>query len=130
MKSAISLDGVSYPGLHVAHLERSFEILDGKNAGRLMNGDMARDIIGTYYNYSLEIDPYNSNPVEYDAFYEAISAPVDSHILVVPYAQWTLTFRAYATKGQDELILCGGNRNDWDGLTVNFIAMSPQRRPA
>ena len=80
-------------------------MLDGDNAGRVMTGAMKRDIIGTYYNYSMEIDPVSSDLAEYDEFYEAISSPVDSHVLTVPYAQTTLTFDAYAANGEDELSL-------------------------
>ena len=75
MNSVLSLDGKAYPNLHVVSLKRSFSVLDGDNAGRVMTGAMTRDIIGTYYNYSLEIDSVTSNPEEYDEFYETISAP-------------------------------------------------------
>jgi hypothetical protein len=66
MTSVLSLDGKAYPNLHVVSLKRSFSVLDGDNAGRVMTGAMKRDIIGTYYNYSLEIDSVTSNPEEYE----------------------------------------------------------------
>lgn len=130
MTSVLSLDGKAYPNLHVVSLKRSFSVLDGDNAGRVMTGAMKRDIIGTYYNYSMEIDPVSSDLAEYDEFYEAISAPVDSHVLIVPYAQTTLTFDAYVSNGEDELVSKYGNRNEWQNLAVNFIAMNPKRTPA
>jgi len=125
----ITLDGVTYNTLHVVRLTRSFSILDGENAGRVLSGEMQRDVIGTYYNYQVELDPDAANRADYDAFFEAISAPVDSHTLVVPYAQGTLTFQAYVTQGQDELTLMEENANRWENLTFNFVAMSPARRP-
>lgn len=129
MTSILSLDGKAYPNLHVVSLKRSFAVLDGDNAGRVMTGAMTRDIIGTYYNYSMEIDPVSSNLAEYDEFYEAISAPVDSHVLTVPYAQTTLTFDAYVANGEDELVSKYGSRNDWQNLAINFVAMKPKRTP-
>ena len=129
MTSILSLDGKAYPNLHVVSLKRSFSVLDGDNAGRVMTGAMTRDIIGTYYNYSLEIDPVSSNLAEYDEFYEAISAPVDSHVLTVPYAQTVLTFDAYVANGDDELVSKYGNRNEWQNLAINFVAMKPKRTP-
>ena len=129
MNSVLSLDGKAYPNLHVVSLKRSFSVLDGDNAGRVMTGAMTRDIIGTYYNYSLEIDSVTSNPEEYDEFYETISAPVDSHVLTVPYAQTTITFDAYVANGEDELVSKYGSRNDWQNLAINFIAMKPKRTP-
>lgn len=130
MKTPLKLDGVAYPHLHVSTLKRSFSVLDGPNAGRVMSYDMVRDVGGTFYNYSLTFDPDLSAPAEYDAFYEAISAPVDYHMLEVPYAQGTMTFKAYVSNGEDELTGMFDGLNAWDNLSVNFVAMSPQRRPA
>lgn len=130
MTSVLSLDGKAYPNLHVVSLKRSFSVLDGDNAGRVMTGAMKRDIIGTYYNYSMEIDPVSSDLAEYDEFYEAISAPVDSHVLTVPYAQTTVTFDAYVANGEDELVSNNDDRSNWQNLSVNFVAMKPKRTPA
>lgn len=130
MTSVLSLDGKAYPNLHVVSLKRSFSVLDGDNAGRVMTGAMKRDIIGTYYNYSMEIAPVSSDLAEYDEFYEAISAPVDSHVLTVPYAQTTVTFDAYVANGEDELVSKNDNRSEWQNLSVNFVAMKPKRTPA
>lgn len=130
MTSVLSLDGKAYPNLHVVSLKRLFAVLDGDNAGRVMTGAMTRDIIGTYYNYSMEIDPVSSDLAEYDEFYEAISAPVDSHVLTVPYAQGTATFDAYVANGEDELVSKHGSRNEWQNLSINFVAMKPKRTPA
>lgn len=125
-----TIDGVSYPGVLVMGLQRSFSVLDGENAGRVKAGRMVRDIIGTYYNYSMELDTSEASLAEYDALYEVLSAPEDSHMLIVPYAQSTLTFEAYVTNGEDALVSMESGRNKWEGLSVNFIAMSPQRRPS
>ena len=124
----IMLDGVTYPNIHFVSIQRSFQVLDGENAGRIMTGDMERDIIGTYYNYAVEVDADDASPEEYDRFYQVISAPVDSHTIIVPYAQGTLTFKAYATNGKDDLQYMMDAQNRWGNLSFNFIAMSPQRR--
>ena len=129
MSYVLTLDGVRYPKLHVVSLKRSFSVLDGENAGRVMTGAMERDIIGTYYNYALEIDPHESDPAEYDAFYEEISAPVDSHQLEVPYGQGTMVFQAYVSNGEDTLVDILGTIR-WGNLSFNFIAMEPKRVPA
>lgn len=104
MTVPITMDGVEYPNIHVVSLKRSFQILDGENAGRVMTGEMDRDIIGTYYNYSCEIDASGADRQEYDDFYEAISAPKDSHEITVPYGQKSISFQAYVTNGEDNLI--------------------------
>ena len=130
MKTPIKLDGVAYPKLHVASLKRSFSVIDGPNAGRVMNFDMVRDVGGTFYNYSLSFDPDMSDPDEYDRFYEIISAPVDFHMIEVPYGQSVMTFKAYVSSGEDDLLTLYDVDNEWGNLSINFVAMSPQRRPS
>lgn len=125
----IIMDGQTFPHIHFVSIKRSFQVLDGEAAGRVDTGAMDRDIIGTYYNYSVEIDADDATPEEYDSFYEIISAPQDSHEIVVPYAQTTLTFEAYVTNGTDDLDAMMDYQNRWGGLSFNFISMAPQRRP-
>ena len=125
----ITMDGVTYAHIRVMKLTRSFAVLDGENAGRVISGTMQRDIIGTYYNYQAEVLADPTAREEYDSFYYAISAPVDSHTLVVPFAQATLTFQAYVTQGQDDLMVMEENANRWGNLSFSFIAMAPQRTP-
>lgn len=129
MPRVLIMDGREYPNIHVYSLKRSFQILDGENAGRVMTGEMDRDIIGTYYNYSCVIDGSAADREEYDEFYENITAPVDSHEITMPFAQAELTFHAYVTQGNDDL-LSAYDGNEWSNLNFNFIAMAPQRRPA
>lgn len=127
-KHPLVMDGKTYPNIHIVSLKRSFQILDGENAGRVMTGEMDRDVIGTYYNYSCEIDASAADREEYDRFYEELTAPVDSHEITVPYGQRSITFRAYVTNGEDNL-LSMFDQNEWEALSVNFIAMDPYRRP-
>lgn len=128
--SVFSVDGVGYPGVDVISLERTFAVMDGENAGRTMDGAMRRDIIGTYYNYNMELTSDYSDLSEYDKLYEVLSAPVDSHTIIVPYAQGTLEFTAYVANGTDNLLHKRPTFNKWNNLTVNFVAMKPQRRPS
>lgn len=128
MRVPLIIDGTQYRNIHIVSLKRSFSVLDGENAGRVMTGEMDRDIIGTYYNYAAEVDADNATPEEYDSFYDVISAPLDCHTIVVPYAQGTLEFDAYITNGEDELLAAFDDITNWGGLSFNFIAMSPQRR--
>lgn len=123
----IKLDGVTYPNIHIMKIKRSFQVLDGENAGRVMDGTMERDIVGTYYNFAVEVDSSAADRSEYDRFYENISAPVDSHELEIPYGQTVMRFQAYVATGSDNLERMFDDYNRWGGLSFNFIAMAPQR---
>lgn len=128
MKGSIfSIDGVELR-VNVMKLERGFSVTDTKNSGRLQDFDMHREIAGTFYNYTLEIEPYPEYREDYDTFYDIISAPVPFHGMVFPYAQQTLEFEAYVTQGKDTMKRSNG-KNLWAGLSVYFVAKKPQRRP-
>ena len=129
MQNLFKLDGVYY-NVSVAAIKREAAILDGSDAGRTLSGDMDRDIIGTYYNYTMDIDSSHCDPVEYDAFYEVITAPEDFHMVEFPYGQSVLTFKAYVANVSDNLQRVTNRGNLWTGLNVKFTAMSPKRRPA
>ena len=123
------IDGVSFPKIHVVSLKRKFAIADGPLSGRNLQGEMIRDVIGTYYNYSLGLSCDTLSRDEYDNFYELISKPVESRSIEVPYAQATLVFDAYITSGEDELTLMNEHGNFWKGITCDFVAMKPYKRP-
>lgn len=126
-ESIFSIDGVDLR-VNVVKLGRGFAVTDTKNSDRLQNYDMFREIAGTFYNYTMDVEPYLEYLEDYDTFYEIISAPVPSHLMVFPYAQRTMSFKAYVTQGKDTLKRING-KNLWSGLSVSFIAMAPQRRP-
>lgn len=128
--SVFTLDGKAYNVFVPAEgIKRNGQILDGENAGRTLSGVMIRDIIGTYYNYSISIDTQQLEVEEYDALYDAVTAPVDYHELTVPYGQSELSFRAYITGAADVLISMENGVNRWGELTLSFVAMAPQRTP-
>lgn len=124
----LKIDGKNYIGI-VTGLKRNFEVTDGENAGRTLDGEMHRDLIGTYYNYSISITTDRMKQSEYNELYEVISAPVASHKMEVPYGNEILIFNAYITQGSDELIRrYSPTDRYWGNLAFDFIAMAPQRR--
>lgn len=129
MDSVFLLDGTAYH-VGVEELERNFSVTDTEQSGRTADYAMHRDIIGTFYNYTMKVYPMIGDLESYDAFYDAISDPnYESHEMTFPYGQETLTFRAYVSQGKDKLKRRSG-RNLWgsEGLSLTFTAMEPQRR--
>lgn len=130
MRPVFKVDGVVYNvTVPQGGLSRSGKVTDDEAAGRAKSGGMKRSIIGTYYNYSMQIDTSDLDVESYDALFEVLTAPVDYHTITVPYGQNTLTFRAYVANVDDELLLMQEGRNLWGNMTFNFIAMQPNRRP-
>lgn len=126
-----TIDGVDLR-VWVTGVKRGFAVTDSEISGRLKNSDMFRDIIGTFYNYTLNVEPDPDYRADYDTFYDIVSAPTPFHDMVFPYGQGTIAFKAYVTSGEDDFKgeKKGETRiNKYSGLSVQFIAKSPQRRP-
>ena len=120
------MDGKSY-NVSVMSLTRKFSVMDTDKSGRTQNGRMYRDILGTFYNYTMEVQEKDGDAASLEAFWTAISDPKKaSHICQFPYGQRTLTQEMYVTTGEQSLIKMQEKQNSWGGLTVNFIAMGPE----
>ena len=131
MQNVFSIDGRYFDVVIPEQgIKRSFSVMDSDKAGRVLTGRMMRDIIGTFYNYTIEFKANKLNRKEYDELYGIISDPdVDYHTITVPYGQTSITFDAYITNGQDVVDRIGKDGTKWSGLSVNFIAMEPLRTP-
>lgn len=122
----ISVDGKEYD-LLVTSIKRKATIKDGKNTTSTLSGIYKRDVVGTYYDYMLDVSRKDS--AQYDAFYEVITAPQNEpHTVTLPYGQKTMTFKAYIQTSDDELKAQTPTESRWGELSVNFKAVEPQRR--
>lgn len=126
----LTIDGKNYNVLIKADtLQREFEIAEGDGSLTFIDGDEDPDVIGTYINYSVEIDTRMTAPEEYDALFEVLSAPVKFHTVTFPYGQSTLTFEARITGGSDTFKRRLADVNYWGGFSLQFKAKKPQRTP-
>lgn len=123
------VDGLAFRA-GVTSISRQAEVRDGRNGGTSLSGRAVRDLVGTYYHYTMGLSTLDMDSGEYDALYELLTAPVESHIVTVPYGQGTLTYEAFISSVSDTLELAEpGGQNIWGGLTVAFTAMEPKRTP-
>ena len=128
MAIGISVDGTTY-NVHVVpdSVKRIAQLLEGPNAGDMLSGRHERDLKGTRYAYRLHVEPVWQDPAAYDAFYEAITAPLSSHTVVLPYGQTTIAFEAMIESVEDTLIGEALGVNRWHGCSVGFTPLSPQK---
>ena len=121
----INLDGVEYDvGMIYPTLKRTAKILEGKNSGTAINGRVIRDILGTAISYSFEIQSINGKEDQYDALYEQLIQPVDSHIIILPYGQSTITIEGRLTQLEDTYYGKNGAAK-WKGAKVTLDYMQP-----
>lgn len=126
------IDGIGYSSdkIVIKSITRNFEILDGENAGRTASGRMIRDIIGTFYNYSMTFKAKSIKPEEYETLFEILSQPVDFHQISLPFGNKTITQKMYVTSGSDNLIrFKKDGENTFGEISVNFISEKPFRIP-
>ena len=90
---------------------------------------MIRDIVGTFISYTTTFEVKSSDVAEYDDMILTLGQPVDYIPVVMPYGQGTLSFNAYVTKVEDELINNIGGVRRWGHCTVTFTPMKAQIRP-
>lgn len=121
------IDGKTY-NVEIASLTRKFSVLDSDKSSRSVAGDMRRSIIGTYYNYTMQVNADSLSRAEYDELYEILSAPQESHTVVLPYGQTTISQKMYVTGGDDSLNVDDAG-NVWSGMSIDFVAMSAKRKP-
>ena len=119
------MDGVSY-NVQVMSLKRSFEIKEAIAAKYTQSGDIYRDLVGTYYNYTITVRERNGDREALDAFWNAISKAVTSHDCVFPYNQTTLSQRMYIKNGTQDIGRLYEDGATWKDITVQFIAKEPK----
>lgn len=130
MQDLISIGG-RYYNAAITSLKREHNITDGDNSGRTAAPavEMIRDIIGTFVSYTAIFEVKSGDPAEYDDMIVALSQPVDYIPITMPYGQESISFDAYITKVEDELLSNIGGVRRWGGCTVTFTPMRPQMRP-
>jgi hypothetical protein len=122
---SVKIDGTTY-NVPVKKLGRKADFLD-KYAERTEDGALKRELIGVYFNYSLEF-AFTTDMTEYNRLWEKLTEPEEFHTVTVPTGNTTTTFTAYFSKISDQLVREDSNGvNYWQGLKVNFIAKVPAR---
>ena len=129
MTTKITIDGRDY-NIRIKYetLRRVFQISEGPNSGVAIDGTMIRDIIGTRFDYQIDVEPDPADPADYDDFYQLITSPVSSHEVSFPYGQETITFNAAVESGTDTYFGLVGCKRRWGGLSIVFRALTPQRK--
>lgn len=128
--AGITMDGKTYRVRIVyPSVEETATLKDGPNAGEMLSGRRERDLVGTYYDHSLAVEPDPRYPQDYDQFFEDITAPVPSHLITMPHGQGAVTYEAmvYSARHVANGVIAGIRR--WKGLQVSFQGIRPARVP-
>ena len=125
----IRVDGIHYD-IPMVSLKRTADFLD-KYAERSEEGDLLRELIGVYYNYTLTVGTSSDfGETDYDAFWDKMTEPVEFHEISLPTANGYYTFTGYISSVSDEYKKILNNEAVFTGFTCKFTAKSPSRRPS
>ena len=86
------IDGERF-AVEVEKLTRKADFLD-KYAERTEDGDLKRELIGVYFNYTLQLFA-GSRTSEYSRLWDKLTEPVEFHEVTVPDSDGDYTFTAY-----------------------------------
>ena len=131
--SYIKLNGIEFDAnVAIGKYSRSFNVLDGANAGRVMTGRMVRDVIGAYLGHKLTVFRRGNNYKGLDDFWDYLyqHSVDDSVMLEAADGQAAISYEAYYTSASQELERVTGGVNYWGEIEVNFIPMDAQVRPS
>jgi hypothetical protein len=125
----IIIDGNTYD-VNIKIVGRKIDVLD-KSAFRAENGMLYRELIGVYYNYSLECGMSSHNVSAYAALFLKLSEPVDFHTVIIPGAPEDYKeFSCYFANVNDEVTFYEeGGRRYFRNLSFSVISRSPTRIP-
>lgn len=123
----IIIDGNGYD-IPIIRIRRSADFLD-KFAERTNDGNLHRELIGVYFNYQLTLGS-TTDVEEYQRLWDKLTEPEEFHEVIVPDESGDYLFEAYFSNVKDKLRKQIGEKNYWNGLTVNFISRRPERTPA
>ena len=120
-----TIDGVEYRVK--CNATRSAEIRESEISGMLMNGQIFRDIYGTYYSYDIRLEMPLKNKGRYAALIEQLTEPVDGHAFVLPYNNGTIQITGKPEDIEDVYKTLESGYTYWDGLQFSISPNGPTK---
>lgn len=115
----------------ITKLSRSASILD-KQANRTLDGDLHREVIGTYVNYSLGF-AYCDDAERYNELWNILISPQPFHDIELPdNIGHTSSFKGYIANVKDEIEYASPTDNyarRFKSLSCDIVAKLPTIRP-
>lgn len=127
----IKIDGQVFR-VPVLTMKRKADVLD-KFAQRTESGDLEREIIGVYFNYSLQFGFPSDNPLEYVRLWDKLTEPSAFHEISLYDEKGVYNFTGYISGVQDEILYVqlekssGKCKVKCKALSCNMTAKLPSR---
>lgn len=127
-EKGIRVDGIHFD-IPMVSLKRNADFLD-KYAERVETGELKRELIGVYYNYTLTVGSSTAfGDTDYDYFWDVMTEPKEFHEISLPIKNGYYTFTAYISSVSDEYKKILDGKAEFTGFTCKFTAQRPARTP-
>lgn len=108
-------------------IKRSADFLDA-SAERMDDGDLDRDLIGVYINYTMSFGTVDNDAL-YEQLYDKLTEPVEFHTFKVPTTRGCYEFVGYISSVEDEIEKIYENTAKFKGLSCKYTSKRPARVP-
>ncbi len=123
----IIVDGMEWR-IPILSVDRQFPFLD-KAAERNLDGKADRELIGVFRNHRMQFGSVLDTGL-YAAFIEMLTEPLPFRTITVPGNDTeAYTYTAYTAEIADRLRRLKSGKAYWQGLSMDFIAREPWKRP-
>lgn len=121
----IKVDGIKYN--FPCDISRKARIVSSDVSGMLMDNTEYNDALATYYDYTIKIAVPITDMTDYAAFFEQVTAPVNSHTFTFPYNQGTKNIVAKVESISDRYFREVNGVQVWRSVQLNIHALKPSK---
>ena len=124
----ITIDSTTYD-VNIKVIDRNAEFLY-KYAERLENGELAAEMLGVYYNFTVHCGMSSKNVEQYAALYLRLTEPNVFHEITMPAPSGYETFTGYFANVRDRAVRWADDGEAYfRDLSFTVISKSPARMP-
>lgn len=123
----IYIDGNLYD-VPLISIKRSFDVLDKYAERNEEDGDLLREILGVYANYTLSFGTIDDDDL-YERLIDKLTEPVAFHDFSLPTTKGSFDFKGYISQVSDEIEKILDDTAKFQALTCKFTMKKPFRTP-
>lgn len=123
----IYIDGM-YFDVPLVSVKREAKVLDKFAEREEESGDMLRELLGVYLNYTMNFGTIDDDDL-YERLFDKLTEPVAFHDVTLPSIKKSYTFKCYVSSVSDEMEKIMDDTVKFKGLTCKYIAKAPWRTP-
>lgn len=123
----IRIDGTYYD-VPLMSIKRNFDVLDKYAERNEEDGDLLREILGVYANFTLSFGIVEDDGL-YERLIDKLTEPTEFHDFSVPTTNGEFKFKGYISQVSDEVMKIYSDTAKFQNLTCKFTMKAPFRRP-